>query len=324
MINLALVNNAPETSFDRTTRLFARLFEGAARAGRVRLHPATLPGRPPVACAGEVLPWDLLVRSVPIHGLIVTGAEPTTVRLEDEPFWPALCALFDWAERRSLPLVLSCLAAQASVLHFDGIRRTRLQHKRLGVFRSDLACDDPLTHGMAQRFDMPHSRWNTLDEDALASRGYRVLARSCDDDVDMFVRRRSATMLHLQGHPEYAPRTLLAEHRRDVDRYLRGLTPCWPGVPAATLNESGTERLARYRRDVELRDGAAGRRGFPALPHDALAPDRWSANAAALLGNWLDGLAGEPNPQARAAKAGAEICMGGVSDRLDHALGSDR
>ncbi len=324
MINLALVNNAPDTSFDRTTRLFARLFEGAARAGRVRLHPATLPGRPPVACAGEVLPWDLLVRSVPIDGLIVTGAEPTAVRLEDEPFWPGLCTLFDWAERQSLPCVLSCLAAHASVLHFDGIRRTRLQHKRLGVFRSDLACDDPLTHGMAQRFDMPHSRWNTLDEDALAARGYRVLARSCDDDVDVFVRRRSATTLHLQGHPEYAPRTLLAEHRRDVDRHLRGLTPCWPGVPAATLNACGTERLARFRCDVERRDGAAGGRGFPALPHDALAPERWSANAATLLRNWLDGLGAGPTLHAGAARTGAELCMGGVPDRPGCALGPDR
>ena len=324
MINLALVNNAPETSFDRITRLFARLFEGAARAGRVRLHPATLPGRSPVACAGEVLPWDLLVRSMPIDGLIVTGAEPSMARLEDEPFWPALCTLFDWTEQRSLPLVLSCLAAHASVLHFDGIRRTRLQHKRLGVFRAGLACDDPLTRGVAQRFDMPHSRWNTVDEDALTARGYRILARSCDDDVDMFVRRRSATVLHLQGHPEYAPRTLLAEHRRDVDRYLRGLAPCWPGVPAATLNESGTERLARYRHDVERQDGAAGRCGFPALPHDALAPDRWSANAAALLRNWLDGLAGEPALQVRTARAGPDICMGGVPDRVDHAPGPDR
>ena len=324
MINLALVNNLPEAGSGQTARLFARLLEGPARAGQVRLHPATLPGRSSVGCAGEVLPWDLLIRSVPIDGMIVTGAEPTAVRLEDEPFWPALCALFDWAERQSLPLVLSCLAAHASVLHFDGIGRTRLRHKRLGVFRGDLACDDPLTHGLAQRFDMPHSRWNTLGEDALTARGYRILARSRDDDVDMFVRRGSATVLHLQGHPEYMPGTLLAEHRRDVDRHLRGLMPCWPSLPAATLNESGTKRLARYRRAVERRDGESGGQKFPVLPHDALAPDRWSASAAALFGNWLDGLAGGSNPQARTVKAGAGACMGGAPDRMDAALGSHR
>ena len=306
MINVALVNNAPDPAFRRTSWLFERLLAGAAQSRPVRLHTATLPGRRPLSCVGNdnVLSWDRLVRLVPIDAAIVTGAEPSTVDLHDEPFWPALSALFDWAERQSLPLVLSCLAAHAGVLHFDGIPRVRLRRKRLGVFRARPTGDDALGLGMGQSFDMPHSRWNTIDEAHLAARAYRIIARSSDTDVDSFVCRRSATVLYLQGHPEYGRCSLLAEHRRDIGRHLAALAATWPEPPERTLTKAGLERLARFRRDVGRPDAATRHSEFPLMPNDALRPVRWGAAASRLLANWLDELDGAPYPPHAAGVGG--------------------
>jgi homoserine O-succinyltransferase len=68
---------------------------------------------------------DLFTRRC--DAVIVTGTESCSQNLEDERYWPMLAQLLDWAERNTLSAVLSCLAAHASVLHSDGLRRARLK-----------------------------------------------------------------------------------------------------------------------------------------------------------------------------------------------------
>ena len=67
-------------------------------------------------------------------GMIMTGTEPRQPDLRNEPYWPALAEVLDWAERNTASTVLSCLAAHAGVLHSDGIPRHRLSDKQFGVF----------------------------------------------------------------------------------------------------------------------------------------------------------------------------------------------
>ena len=74
--------------------------------------------------------------------------------------------------------------------------------------------------GMILRWSVPHSRYNELPEEALISRGYRVLSRSSQTGADLFVGNRDSLDVFFQGHPEYEPDTLLREYRRDVGRFL--------------------------------------------------------------------------------------------------------
>ena len=67
--------------------------------------------------------------------LIVTGSEPTQVQMRDEPYWPYLARLLEWAASSVPTTLLSCLAAHSSLLLFDGIERAPRPIKCSGVFR---------------------------------------------------------------------------------------------------------------------------------------------------------------------------------------------
>ena len=61
-----------------------------------------------------------------LDGLIVTGTEPKSKNLDDEPYWAALPQVIDWAREHTHSTIWSCLAAHAAVLHTDGIERRPL------------------------------------------------------------------------------------------------------------------------------------------------------------------------------------------------------
>src|SRR5205823_3861572 len=154
--------------------------------------------------------------------VIFNGTEPCSSNLRDEPYWPVLAELLDWAERNTVSTVLSCLAAHASVLHSDGIERHKLSDKQFGVFEFRRVRDHGLMSGMADRVRIPHSHWNEVREDALTTCGYVVLTKSAEAGVDSFVKKKKESLfVHFQGHPEYSARTLLKEYRRDIRRFLK-------------------------------------------------------------------------------------------------------
>ena len=142
--------------------------------------------------------------------------------MRQEPYWRELTALFDWAEARTFSTVLSCLAAHASVLHRDGIVRRRLAAKCSGVFATQVVGQHEIVEGFGSTSFTPHSRWNGLDEDELAAKGYLTLTRSDRAGVDIFVKEAGSLQVFLQGHPEYDADTLAREYRRDLLRFLRG------------------------------------------------------------------------------------------------------
>src|SRR5690348_13578181 len=137
VLSIGLVNNMPDAALEATERQFQTLLNEAADNDiTVRLNFYSLPGVPRKEAGrqhvssyrdiGEL--WDQS-----LDGLIVTGAEPRTKNLQDEPFWGDLTQLLDWAAQNTASAVWSCLAAHAAVLHLDGIQRCRRSEKRFGV-----------------------------------------------------------------------------------------------------------------------------------------------------------------------------------------------
>ncbi len=298
-LNIGLVNNMPDSALKGTERQFLRVLQGAAEGRTVRLHLFTLPEVPRsdrgrrYVDAGYGSLGDLL--SSRLDALIVTGAEPQAASLMDEPYWRSLTTVFEWATRNTVSTILSCLAAHAAVLHFDGIARTPLHRKCLGVFDHAVTGRHMLTQGGgAGAWQVPHSRWNELSETALEARGYSVLTRSDAAGVELFVKQLGCLLVFLQGHPEYEHDTLLKEHQRDVRRFLTGERDDYPPMPSNYFDRRAKNLLARFRAHATARRGEAAMEDFPA---GLLAPDsrgaKWSTVAHRVYGNWLRHVAAE-------------------------------
>ena len=268
-VRIALINNMPDAALEDTEVQFFELLDAAASDIPVSLKLYSLPNLPRSDAGQQHLSnfyfgvQDLL--NSRFDGVIMTGTEPRQPDLRDEPYWPALTDVLDWAEHSTTSTVLSCLAAHAGVLYSDGIARHRLPDKQFGVFEFKKLCDHALTDGIGDQMQIPHSRWNEVRADALTSCGYEVLTQSADAGVDLFVKKeKDSLFLHFQGHPEYGARTLLKEYRRDIKRFLRRERETYPTMPHGYFDSVASRLLSDFKEQVisspreESHDGFSG------------------------------------------------------------------
>lgn len=321
-LRIGLVNNMPDAALVATERQFSRLLAAAAPAFDIQLQFFGLEGleRSPQTLArlrGRYADAAAVV-CADLDGLIVTGAEPCASELDKEAYWPALTRLVDWTQASATPVIWSCLAAHAAVLHLDGVRRRPLGAKLSGVFACQRAGDGPAYGLSPQPMFTPHSRQNELLERDLAAAGYQVLTRSETAGVDSFIRRGAPLGLFLQGHPEYAADSLLREYARDAARYLRGERPTHPATPCGYFDAPTEAALG------ELAERAMRRRD-PALSADyaevlgrAAPLDTWRSSATRLYGAWLDQIGDPMQPAADEGRRYPALATAGVAlaDRL--------
>ncbi len=318
---IGLVNNMPDTAVRATERQFRELLSAASYGLPITLRlfsaPEVARGQ---ACQTYLsLAYESIDRlwGAQLDGLIVTGAEPRARMLEDEPFWPVLARLTDWAEERTASTIWSCLAAQAAVLRADGIVRQPFGWKLSGVYACTKAANHPLTAGLPASWRSPQTRYNDLPETALASSGYRILSRLPDAGADMFIREGRSLFLLLQGHPEYDPEALFREYRRDVGRFLKGERDTYPDPMHGYFDEPAEAALSALREQaVRTKDPALIER----LP-DALAgwvpPYDWREPVIQIYANWLLYLAEQRDKAAPApVPCGEERMQGDVAANL--------
>jgi homoserine O-succinyltransferase/O-acetyltransferase len=295
-VTVGLINNMPDAALEATERQFVDLIRAGASNTVVRLLLFAIPEVP----RGEAARRDMagryrLLREMwdsRLDGLIVTGTEPRSENLKDEPYWGAVSEVIDWARHHTASTIWSCLAAHAAVLQSDGIERRAFKQKLSGLFACRPVAPHPMLRGAPLPLIVPHSRRNDLPEAALKACGYRILTRSAGAGVDMFARQDQSLHLFLQGHPEYEPDTLLREYRRDIGRYLRGERDDYPAPPhgyfdrdAAAVAETFRKRALADRRGDLIR-------AFPKRTLETGIAGSWRATAIALYENWFDYLKG--------------------------------
>ena len=252
MLEIGLLNNLSDKGMESGERQIIDLLREAGGHRRLRLTLYSLPRiqRGTAArdrIAAEYAPFRSLFDSR-LDGLFVTGCEPSAFDLRDEPFWPDLTEVIDWAEGNTRSTIWSCLAAHAAVLHHDGIERRRLAEKCTGLFAVDRAIAHPLLDGGDATPVVPHSRYNDVTERDLVAAGYTILTRHPDIGVDTFVRRRDSLFVFLQGHPEYDAGALGREYRRDVTRFDAGQTNVAPARPKNYFAGEGNAHVAHDQR----------------------------------------------------------------------------
>ena len=294
-LTIGLVNNMPDAALESTEAQFSGLLKAGAGSRAVRLRFSSFPELPRGRDAQEHIarsywPIDILLTARP-DALIVTGTEPKAPRLADEPYWPRLTALMDFAQAHTAGSIWSCLAAHAAVEYFDGITRRRLTEKRCGVYLHGLLTGHPMLAGVSSPLPMPHSRWNELPLDELRAAGYEVLSFSPETGADAFVRRGRSLMLFFQGHPEYEDTTLLKEYRRDTSRYLSGQQAHYPTIPHGYLPAEAQGLLEQFRERALRERSPALLEQFPFAAVAATLRNTWRPSAVTLYRNWIDFIA---------------------------------
>jgi homoserine O-succinyltransferase len=292
-LRVALVNNMPDAALGATERQFLALLQSASRNMTVEVEFFSLPE----IDRSQAVRTDMRARYRPLDdlwdnppdALIVTGTEPVASDLRDEPYWDSLVRLLTWAEGSTGTTILSCLAAHAAVLMFEGIERLPLPQKCSGVFANEVAARDPLVRSMGRRVAFPHSRYNDVPQEAIEAHGYTALLRSPEVGWTVAVKSRGACLFVLmQGHPEYESDTLLREYRRDVRRYLDGQRRTYPVIPAGYLSNDHTALLRDF--ETRARDEAHGEVRTRPFPYEQLEmglTKGWASSALVLYSNWL-------------------------------------
>lgn len=309
-LTIGLVNNMPDAALKTTEWQVRDLLSRAANRRAISLRVFALP-EIPRSEAGRAYVHQhhediARLWQDGVDGLIITGTEPKAARFEDEPYWPALTRLIDWADENTCSAVWSCLACHAAAYRLDGIKRQKFARKMFGVFDCEKAANHALVNG-PPRWPTPHSRYNGVTERDLRDAGYQVLSRSEEAGVDIFVRKRRSLFVFLQGHPEYDATALFGEYRRDVRHFLCGEREEYPPLPRGYLSDEATSMLQQFRKEAEQQRAPALLKQFPAaaIGRELTAP--WRGAAARIYGNWLTYLT--EHRARRSGRAGTPVSL---------------
>ena len=279
---VGLINNMPPGARRATELQFAGLLTAASEVLKAGIRFLAIE-KPP----GDDNEFLRVLHEARADALIVTGAEPHGGAMTDEPFWPTLAKLVDWAQDNTISTIWSCLAAHAAVFRLDQISRTLLPRKLSGVFLCTKAAEHALTADAPTRWLVPHSRYNNLDEAALASKRYTILSHVPGAGADSFVKQSGSSLfLMLQGHPEYGPGNLLGEYRRDVRRFLAGQSAAYPGIPEGYFDPAAEVALRKLQEQACRAPTPDLLASLDAAVTVASA-DCWRPAARRLFVNWL-------------------------------------
>lgn len=262
--------------------------------GRSRSHWTRLLAGPAAADGEHVVNVDPHAGPVPgtmstpvaewldsLDALIVTGAEPCTADLEQDPVHALVGRILAVTRPRSIPVLFSCLSAHSALRHLYGLNRRRLPKKLVGVFPHDLAdAAGPRVAELEPPALIPHSRWHTVRRSELIlARVSPVLTLGPDDWA---VAQDEAGHVFVQGHPEYSAGTLLREYLRDVGRYLQGTSECYPALPVGYLTPVQEEQLTAFAERARPRRPARA----PQLTVSPLLALAWLELGRALVADW--------------------------------------
>ena len=291
-LTIGLINNMPDAAFRATERQFISLIDAAADEIPIRLKLYTLPGVPARELACTMRKASIQASNTTgrthLDGLIVTGREPIAADLRDEPYWDSFTSVLEWARENTYSTVWSCLAAHAAVLHMDDIGRCKSDDKHFGALECTRVTGHSLMAGAPQRFFVPHSRWNGVAEEALAARGYTVLSRTGDGEVNAFVKHENSFFVFFQGHPEYEADTLLREYRRDAGRYLRGESESYPLIPSGYFDQPTADTLSALREEAMAARSKDLLGRVAAVLENPEIENTWRLTAALIYRNWLE------------------------------------
>ncbi len=295
-ITIAFVNNMPDAAVRSSERQFYGLLKAGAGGIELDLRGYVCLDVPRSDIARQTFLQNY--RDIeelfdgPVDGLIVTGAEPRGASLPEEPFWPCLARLVDWAEQNTISAIWSCLAAHAAAFRLSGVARKPMPDKLSGLYECSKTISHLLTAETPQSWRVPHSRYNDLPAEELQESGFQPVT-SIGAWLDTFVNQNNSMFVFFQGHPEYEAESLLLEYMRDVKRFIEGHQESYPNAPVGYFSEQALAELEELRQRALKERKASNVTAISQLLHRQDLKNTWRPPSTAIFRNWLKYIAEE-------------------------------
>ncbi len=292
-LHIGLLNMMPDAALEATERQFFRLVGESNQIAQFYMHPfsiANLPrssrGQQHVESFYESFEQ---IKAQGLDALIITGANVTGPELSEQPFWAPLIDVIDWAYENVTSTLCSCLATHAVMEFRYAQKRRPLGYKRWGVYSHNVTnLDHPLVTGVNTRFDVPHSRFNQIDQAQFESAGLHVLVNSTEAGVHLAVSEDQFRLVFFQGHPEYDRISLLKEYKREVLRYCNNETESYPPFPDNYFSPQSQAILNEHKSRLNAARDAG--RAIPEFPERLVSQhvhNTWHDTAEAIINNWI-------------------------------------
>ena len=291
-LHIGLLNMMPDAALEVTERQFMRLVGNANQIAQFYVHVFSVPGldrsSKTLAYINQYYTTFEDVKREGLDALIITGANVANPSLDQENFWKPLTEVIEWAQENVTSVLCSCLSTHALMKYFYQIDRIRRDTKKWGVFEHHVTRPyHPLLREINTRFDVPHSRWNSITREQIEQAGLTVLIQSFDGEVHMAVSPDQLRMVYFQGHPEYDINSLLKEYKRDVLLYLNGKI-AQPPYPENYFPVEAREIAEKFLEQAQL--AMENGEPLPSFPEDEMLPhldNTWGDTAKAIFNNWL-------------------------------------
>lgn len=154
-------------------------------------------------------------------GFIITGAPVEQMDFEDVDYWNELTDIMEWTKEHVTSTLHICWGAQAGLYYHYGIKKHMLSEKLSGLYEHRvLNRKIPLVRGFDDRFYAPHSRYTTVDSEAILANPILTVLAESDEAGAYLISADSGRQIFVTGHPEYDRLTLQKEYERDVNKGL--------------------------------------------------------------------------------------------------------
>jgi len=235
-LHIGLLNMMPDAALAATERQFFRLIGESNPIAQFYVHPFTLDEIPRTKKARDYIKQHYEsfteIQKMGLDALIITGANVSGSELSGQDFWQPLIEVFDWAWNNVTSTLCSCLATHAVMEFRYHQKRTPQEKKIWGIMPHHLVNNQhPLINDTNTRFDIPHSRWNTVSRQQFEKAGLNILVESDSGMVHLATSPDGFRQILFQGHPEYDTISLLKEYKREVMLYFNGTNQQHPPFP---------------------------------------------------------------------------------------------
>ena len=292
-LHIGFLNMMPDAALRATERQFLRLVGNCNQIAQFFVYPFTVPGLSRDADTSEYIKsyyntFEQL-QTMGLDALIITGANVANPTLEQEPFWDPLQDVVEWARENVISILCSCLSTHVLVKQLYQIDRHLMPQKLWGVYSHRVLEEKhPLLQGINTRFDVPHSRHNRIQPEALEAAGLTVLIESETGEAHMAVSSDQFSIVYFQGHPEYDKNSLLKEYKREVNRYINGERQDYPPYPEHYFSQAALAIVDQYEQDVyKAQQQGVSVAPFPEEQIEPHLDNTWGDTGKAIFNNWL-------------------------------------
>ncbi len=295
-LHIGLLNMMPDAALAATERQFFRLIGESNPIAQIYVHPFTLSELP----RSDKIQIHIdqyyesfeQIKQQGLDALIITGINVIGPKLSNQAFWQPLIEVADWANENVASTLCSCLATHA-VLEFRYAQKRRARaNKKWGVFSHRVTqLKHPLTADINTRFDVPHSRGNSVSRRQFEAANLKVLAVDNENCVHLAASEDGFRTIFFQGHPEYDIISLLKEFKREVLLFIDGARSDYPPFPDNYFGIQSSAILREYKARVitalKNKTSTADFSDFPEALIVSLLDNTWHDTARGVVSTWV-------------------------------------